>query len=148
MDTQKLSESCCAIGRGVARTGDAWSMLILREAALGVTRFDEFQNALGIAPNILTRRLAALIEDGLLERRRYNARPPRDEYILTERGRDYLPVLHVLGAWSRRHFNGPGVTRLIDADTGRSIDPIVVDRATGRPIKDINLRIAAADPAD
>ena len=77
MDTEKLSWGICPVGRGLARAGDAWSMLILRDAGLGQTRFDDFQKGLGIAPNILTKRLAALVEAGLLERRRYNDRPPR-----------------------------------------------------------------------
>jgi len=104
MDTEKLSWGVCPVGRGLARAGDAWSMLILRDAGLGQTRFDDFQKGLGIAPNILTKRLAALVEAGLLERRRYNDRPPRDEYVLTEAGRDYLPVLQALGGWARKHF--------------------------------------------
>ena len=65
----------------------------LRDALHGLTRFDQFQKSLDIAPNMLTRRLNALVEGGLLERRRYNQRPPRDEYVLTERGRDFQPVL-------------------------------------------------------
>lgn len=81
-------------------------MLVLRDAALGLTRFDEFQRSLGIAPNILTRRLAALVRDGVLERRRYSERPPRDEYVLTQCGRDYLPILSALGAWGGALFWG------------------------------------------
>ena len=84
--------------------GEWWSILILRDAFAGLTRFDEFQDSLGIAPNMLTRRLNALVEDGLLERRRYSERPPRDEYVLTERGRDFRPVLLAMMAWGNRHF--------------------------------------------
>ncbi|MGY2733668.1 winged helix-turn-helix transcriptional regulator [Sphingomonas sp. UYP23] len=98
-------------------------MLILRDAGAGRRRFDEFQKSLGIAPNILTRRLAALTAAGLLERRRYNERPPRDEYVLTAVGLDFLPVLHALGAWGARHFSDGGVTGLVDAATGRSSVP-------------------------
>ena len=79
--------------------------MILRDAGLGQTRFDQFQKGLSIAPNILTRRLAALTAAGLLEKRRYSERPPRDEYVLTEIGRDFLPVLQAFGAWGRRHFS-------------------------------------------
>ena len=86
--TEKLREMPCPIARGLERVGEWWSILILRDAFGGLTRFDEFQKSLGIAPNMLTRRLAALVEAGMLERRRYNERPPRDEYVLTERGRD------------------------------------------------------------
>lgn len=137
MDTEKLSWGVCPVGRGLARAGDAWSMLILRDAGLGQTRFDDFQKGLGIAPNILTKRLAALVEAGLLERRRYNDRPPRDEYILTEAGRDYLPVLQALGGWARKHFGEGAMSDLIDASSGRTITPLVVDAETGVPLSEI-----------
>ena len=117
-------------------------MLILRDAGLGVTRFDAFQRSLGIAPNILTRRLAALVKDGLLERRQYSDRPARSEYRLTARGRDYLPILHALGAWGARHFGSGAVSELIDAETGRAVEPMVVDRVSGRPLNGMDLRIS------
>ncbi len=137
MDTEKLSFGICPVGRGLARAGDAWSMLILRDAGLGRTRFDDFQKSLAIAPNILTRRLAALVDAGMLERRRYNDRPPRDEYILTEAGRDYLPVLQALGGWARKHFGEGAMSDLIDASSGRTITPLVVDAETGVPLSEI-----------
>jgi len=137
MDTEKLSFGICPVGRGLARAGDAWSMLILRDAGLGKTRFDDFQKSLGIAPNILTRRLAALVEAGMLERRRYSERPPRDEYVLTEAGRDYLPVLQVLAGWARKHFGKGAMSELVDADSGRTITPLVVDAETGVPLSKI-----------
>ena len=71
MDTEKDSTGACPIGRALAKVGDAWSMLILRDAGLGLTRFDQFRASLGIAPNILARRLKALTDAGLLEKRRY-----------------------------------------------------------------------------
>jgi DNA-binding HxlR family transcriptional regulator len=137
MDTEKLSWGTCPVGRGLARAGDAWSMLILRDAGLGRTRFDDFQKSLGIAPNILTRRLAALVEAGMLERRRYSERPPRDEYVLTEAGRDYLPVLQALGGWARKHFGEGAMSDLIETSSGRTIIPLVVDTETGVPLSEI-----------
>ena len=137
MDAEKLSWGVCPVGRGLARAGDAWSMLILRDAGLGRTRFDDFQKSLGIAPNILTRRLAALVAAGMLERRRYSERPPRDEYVLTEAGRDYLPVLQALGGWARMHFGEGAVSELVDASSGRTITPLVVDAETGVPLSKI-----------
>lgn len=142
MDVEKLCTGQCAVGRGLGRVGDAWSMLILRDASLGMTRFDQFRTSLGIAPNILTRRLKALTEDGLLEKRRYSAHPPRDEYLLTEAGRDFLPVLHVIGEWARRHHGGGEVTRLVDAETGATVRPVVVDGTTGAPIGARTLKVA------
>ena len=81
----------CPIARSLERVGEWWSILILRDAFYGLTRFDEFQKSLGIAPNMLTRRLNALVEAGLLERRRYSERPPRDEYR-ADRARPRLPA--------------------------------------------------------
>jgi len=141
MDTEKYADGPCPIARGLCHVGDAWSMLILRDAGGGATRFDQFQKNLGIAPNILTRRLAALTEAGLLERRRYSERPPRDEYVLTEAGRDFLPVLFALGAWGARHFGDAPVSRLVDMANGAAVDPVVVDRSTGLPLGEIDMRI-------
>lgn len=129
------------MGRGLTHVGDAWSMLILRDAGGGMTRFDQFQKNLGIAPNILTRRLTALVEGGLLERHRYSQHPPRDEYLLTEAGRDFLPVLFAFGAWGARHFGDAPVSHLVEKSSGASVEAIVVDRATGAPLSGLDLRI-------
>jgi DNA-binding HxlR family transcriptional regulator len=125
----------CPIARSLERVGEWWSILILRDALSGLTRFDEFQKSLGIAPNILARRLNGLVAAGLLERRRYSAHPPRDEYVPTERGRDFRPVLWALLAWGNKHFapEGPSVV-LVDAESGRPAEPVLVDRASGDEI--------------
>src|SRR5215472_10166446 len=132
---QRKSFGCmtCPIARSLERVGEWWSILILRDAFRGVTRFDQFQKSLDIAPNMLTRRLNALVESGLLERRAYSARPPRSEYLLTERGRDFRPVLWALLAWGNKHFapEGPSVV-VIDTETGEPADPVLVDRNTGK----------------
>ena len=135
MQRTSFSGMACPIARSLEHVGEWWSILILREAFNGRTRFDEFRDALGVAPNMLTRRLKALVAAGLLERRRYCERPPRDEYILTDRGRDFRPVLLSLMTWGNQHFapEGPRV-QIVDALTGEPADPVLVDRATGRPI--------------
>jgi DNA-binding HxlR family transcriptional regulator len=132
----------CPIARSLEHVGEWWSILILRDAFFGLTRFDEFRDNLGVAPNILTRRLKALVEAGLLERRRYCERPPRDEYVLTQRGRDFRPVLLSLMKWGNRHFppNGPG-TQLVDVQTGLPADPVLVDRVTGRLIEGPDFKV-------
>ena len=107
--------------------------------------FDAFRKSLGIAPTILTRRLAALTEEGLLEKRRYSERPPRDEYVLTAAGQDFLPVLFAIGAWGRKHRCEGEVTRFFDAETGMEIDPVTIDRATGAPIGTRPIRIIAPE---
>jgi DNA-binding HxlR family transcriptional regulator len=136
MQRKNLDSMPCPIARSLERVGEWWSILILRDALHGLLRFDEFQKSLGIAPNMLTRRLNALVDAGLLERRRYSERPPRDEYLPTARGRDFRPVLIALLAWGNKHFAPEGASvQLIDTLTGAAVDPIMVDGATGRPIK-------------
>ncbi len=134
MDDEKENLGPCPIGRGLSRIGDRWSMLVLRDVDRGFTRYEQLRTSLGIAPNILARRLTALTDAGLLEKRRYSARPPRDEYVLTDAGRDFIPVLAVIGAWGSRH-NGTGpLSRLIDDETGETVEPIVIDKVSGAPI--------------
>src|SRR3954469_24202713 len=119
----------CPIARSLERVGEWWSILILRDAFYGLTRFDEFQKSLGIAPSMLTRRLNSLVESGLLERRRYSEKPPRDEYVLTAIGRDFRPVVWSLVAWGNRHFAPEGTSvQLVDRETGAVADPVLVDR--------------------
>ena len=139
----------CPIARSLERVGEWWSILILRDAFNGLTRFDEFQENLGIAPNMLTRRLKALVEAGLLERRRYSERPPRDEYVLTQAGRDFRPVLWALLAWGNKHFAPEGASVVIvDSQTGEQADPVLVDRKSGRPLVGPAFRSAAGPAAD
>src|SRR3954453_15607671 len=104
MQRKSFGNMQCPIARGLERVGEWWSILILRDACYGLTRFDQFQNSLGIAPNMLTRRLNGLVEAGLLERRRYRERPPRYEYVLTEAGEAFRPVLITLYAWGSEFF--------------------------------------------
>jgi DNA-binding HxlR family transcriptional regulator len=148
MQRKSFDKMPCPIARSLERVGEWWSMLIMRDALHGFTRFDEFQKSLGIAPNMLTRRLNALVEAGLLERRRYSEHPPRDEYVPTARGRDFRPVLIALMAWGNRHFAPEGASvQLIDAKSGTPVDPIMVDSATGRPIKDPDYRLVPGPAA-
>ena len=137
-------DSPCPISRSLACVGDAWSMLILRDASLGLTRFDQFRTSLGIAPSILTRRLAVLTEEGLLEKRRYSERPPRDEYVLTDAGRDFIPVLVLIGAWGQK-YRGIGMTRTFDAETGKEVEPVAIDAVTGARIGTRPFRVEAPE---
>jgi DNA-binding HxlR family transcriptional regulator len=142
MNTEKSYSTSCPIARSLAVFGDAWSLLILRDCHAGLTRFDQFRKSLGIAPTILTRRLAMLTEEGLLERRLYSEHPPREEYVLTEAGRDLLPVLFLLGAWGRKYRGEGELTRFFDAQTGMEIQPVAIDAVTGarigtRPIRTV-----------
>jgi DNA-binding HxlR family transcriptional regulator len=149
MQHKSFGDMQCPIARSLERVGEWWSILILRDAFQGLTRFDQFQKSLDIAPNMLTRRLGGLVESGLMERRRYSERPPRDEYVLTERGRDFRPVLLALLAWGNRHFAPEGKSViLIDSETGREVDPVLVDPATGRPVTEYPYITVAGPAAD
>ena len=135
MQRKSFDDMPCPIARSLERVGEWWSILILRDAARGLTRFDQFQKSLGIAPNMLTRRLNGLVQAGLLERRRYSERPPRDEYVLTARGQDFRPVLWAIMAWGNRHFAPEGESvMLVDSSTGLRADPVLVDRVSGKEI--------------
>jgi DNA-binding HxlR family transcriptional regulator len=149
MQHKSFADMQCPIARSLERVGERWSILILRDALRGARRFDEFEKNLEIAPNILARRLASLVESGLLERHRYSERPPRYEYVPTERARDFRPVLWMLIAWGNKHFapEGPGVV-IIDRTTGSAVDPIVVDRTTGRPVASPDFTLAAGPAAN
>jgi DNA-binding HxlR family transcriptional regulator len=149
MQRKSFGNMQCPIARSLERVGEWWSILILRDAFHGLTRFDEFQKSLDIAPNILSRRLNALVEGGMLERHRYTDHPPRYEYVLTERGRDFRPVLVAMLAWGNKHFAPEGKSIvLVDRETGAEADPIMVDRVSGRPLSDADFRSAPGPAAD
>src|SRR5260221_678561 len=148
MQRTDFSTMPCPIARGLERVGEWWNILILRDAFYGVTRFEDFRTSSGISPTMLTRRLKALVAAGLLERRRYNAHPPRDEYVLTERGRDFRPVILSLFAWGNRHFADDGkIVTLVDAETNREVDPVLVDRATGNLIEGERYKVVPGSAA-
>ncbi|MCK9875733.1 helix-turn-helix transcriptional regulator [Frankia sp. Ag45/Mut15] len=99
-------QEICSIAATLEVLGDRWTLLIARDACLGVTRFADFQARLGIARTVLSDRLARLTEAGVFERRRYSEQPERFEYVLTERGRDIWPILNSLMTWGDRHLKG------------------------------------------
>lgn len=99
MKRTSFAEMDCSIARTLEVIGEWWTMLILRESFNGVRRFDGFQERLGIARNVLAARLQRLVDSGILERRRYQERPERFEYRLTDKGRDLYPVLMSCLRW-------------------------------------------------
>ena len=98
MKRKRFVDMPCPIARTLDIVGEWWTLLIVRDALVGSRRFEEFR-ASGIADNILSSRLDLLVREGILERRLYQEHPPRHEYLLTEKGRDLLPVVAALGAW-------------------------------------------------
>ena len=92
----------CSVAQSLEVIGEWWSMLIVRDAFLGVRRFDDFQSRLGISRNILTTRLTSLVDAGVLQKVPYQERPVRHEYRLTEKGHDLWPVLTAMREWGDR----------------------------------------------
>ena len=103
----------CSIARTLEVLGDRWTMLVMRDAFLRVRRFEDFQRELGIARNVLTDRLNRLVEEGILERVRYQNRPARFEYRLTEKGIDLWPVMMTMMQWGDRYYAPEGRPRII-----------------------------------
>ena len=131
-DTSAQRESRCSIARSLEILGQKWTLLIVREAMWGRTRYAEFRSRLGIAPDVLSDRLTSLVEHGILERRAYREKGEREreEYVLTPAGRDLLPVLTAFLAWGDEH-----------RPTGYGPAALPVEATTGRP-----LRLGYLDP--
>lgn len=148
MDRKSFARVECPIARATDEVGDAWSLLILRSAFLGVRSFHGFEQRLGAPASTLTRKLAQLCERGLLRRVRYRERPPRDEYLLSDKGRDLLPVLLALAAWGNRWLapNGAPLV-LVDCQTGEPVEPVMVDARTERRLTLGAVAIAAGPGA-
>ena len=128
----------CPVARGLDVLGEKWTLMIVRDALLGSTRFGQFQSSLGVPREVLTARLASLVEGGVLERSSY--RPEggraRDEYRLTEAGRDLSVVLLALGGWADRHRPSERRSdlRFLDADGGAPVEAAVVVSGSDRVV--------------
>jgi len=101
------------VARSVDVLGDHWNLLLIRQACLGTRRFDDFQSALGIGRNILTQRLARLVDEGIFSKVPSQERAGRHEYRLTDKGRDVYPILAAMAAWGERWLTGPEGTPLV-----------------------------------
>jgi DNA-binding HxlR family transcriptional regulator len=132
----------CSIARALELVGERWTLLIVRDAFFGLRRFDEFQDSLGIASNVLASRLDRLVEAGIFERVRYQQRPDRFEYRLTERGRALRTPLLALMQWGdgiggkpprvarRKRDGSPVVAALVGAD-GKRVEPGEIEVVSG-----------------
>jgi DNA-binding HxlR family transcriptional regulator len=123
-----LEHAECPIARSLDAIGDWWSLLIIRDALLGRRRFGEFQKSLGLARNILTVRLRALVDRGILELRPASDGSAYQEYVPTPKGRGIFPIIVALRQWSEEFDERP-----------EEITTILVDRARGRPVKKLEL---------
>jgi len=104
--TADYSQQICSVAATLEVVGDPWTLLILRDAFNGVRRFEQWQDGLGVARNVLAARLKTLVGHGVLEKRAYSDHPPRYEYWLTPKGRDLFSVMMTMAAWGDRHVYG------------------------------------------
>jgi DNA-binding HxlR family transcriptional regulator len=136
MERTSFADMRCSLARSLEMIGDWWSPLIIRDLSLGITRFDELIEDLGISRNLLTRRLKALADNGIVERTAYQTRPVRYEYRLSEAGRDLMPAMLALIEWGDR-WAAPQEGRpmlFVHTGCGHQFHPRVTCSECGEPI--------------
>ena len=127
--TAQIAPRTCSIARTLEVVGEKWALLAVREVFLGVRRFDEMVARTGAPRDTLANRLRTLVAHGVLERRRYSDRPPRDEYVLTDAGRDLYPVILTLKQWGDVHRVGEeGPPLVLQHSCGAVLEPVLVCR--------------------
>jgi DNA-binding HxlR family transcriptional regulator len=141
MERKSFAMMDCSVAQCLEVVGEWWSLLILRDCFLGIARFDEFQRRLGISRNVLHQRLDRLVAEGVLERVPYSTRPPRDEYRLTDKGRDLWPVLTALRQWGDRYAapSGPPM-QIVHKGCGATTDMALVCATCGEPVSARDVR--------
>lgn len=143
-DTRKAiyNDLDCSIARTLEHIGERWTLMVLRDALYGVRRFDDFQADLGVARNILTKRLTKLVDAEILRKDPYQEHPLRYEYRLTEKGYDLVPVLTALLAWGDKwETDGEPPVRLIHTNCNKAIHSHSVCSECGEDINAFNLRL-------
>jgi len=142
MRRTSLADLHCSVARTIDVVGEWWTPLIIRDAFFGETRFEGFQRSLGLARNVLTTRLERLVEGGIMERRRYQDHPPRDEYLLTEKGRELFPIIAALMAWGDRWNAGEAgpPLLLIHRDCGHAATLRATCDQCGQPMSLANVQ--------
>jgi DNA-binding HxlR family transcriptional regulator len=138
----------CSIAQALEVVGDPWTLLIVRDLLFGHHRFEQVQERLGIPRNTLADRLERLVEEGVVERRPYQERPVRHEYHLTTDGRDLSPVLVTLMQWGDQHRGDGRPPVVLQDGEGHRIDPVLVDRATGRTLAELRARAVPGPGAE
>jgi DNA-binding HxlR family transcriptional regulator len=123
-------QEACSVAQALEIVGERWTLLIIRDAFLGLKRFDQFQESLGVARNVLADRLGRLVEAGIFERVPYAARPPRHEYVLTEKGRDLFTALNALRQWGDTHLSSRPMRLLRRKTDGAPVIAALVPHGT------------------
>lgn len=141
MKWEEIDQLPCSIARTLSVIGDRWTALIVREAFMGVRRFEALQKGLGITRHRLSDRLERLIEEGVMERRPYQDNPPRFEYRLTEKGRDLYPIILMMRKWGDTWMAGEaGPPTLLRHNTcGHIVQPKLVCSECNEPISPFDI---------
>jgi DNA-binding HxlR family transcriptional regulator len=144
MQRTSFKDMNCSLAQCLEVVGEWWSMLILRDAFLGVSRFDEFQARLGISRNVLNQRLGHLVEEGVLERVPYQDRPPRHDYRLTPKGRDLWHVITAMRQWGDR-WAAPGGSpvELVHSSCGHVAEAVPTCSECGEALEARTVRAVA-----
>jgi DNA-binding HxlR family transcriptional regulator len=145
----RLANMECSMARAMEVVGDRWTMLILREAYYGVTRFDEFEYYVGVAPNILSNRLKKLVDAGIVKRVPLPEHSGRYDYVLTEKGRDFFPAYLALKRWSDDWLAEPKGPQVVfrDRKAGRAITYPKLLNASGKPLRLEDVEVVAGSGA-
>lgn len=145
MKRKSYSDMNCSVAQSLDIVGDPWTLLVVRDVMFGFRRFNDIQERLGIARNTLTDRLATLVDHGVLRKDAYQDNPERFEYHLTPKGRALSPIIITLMQWGDEWSELPEPpVHLIDRDTGRTLDPILVDRTSRQPLADLKVQAVGA----
>ncbi len=151
MRAKSFADMKCSIAGAVEAVGDRWGFLILRDMMFGLSRYDSFQKSSGIPAQTLATRLRALEDAGLIRRQPYQDNPPRDEYLLTDRGRDMWMIVTAMREWGDRweaHGADGAPVDLVDRDTRRPLRMALVDAQTGREVDVRRATMVAGAGAD
>ncbi|QJT80161.1 helix-turn-helix domain-containing protein [Kosakonia sp. MUSA4] len=149
MKRTRIEETFCPVARSLNIIGDWWSLLIVRDALAGVSRFGEFQKSLGIAKNMLTARLKLLIEEGILQTQPASDGSAWQEYVLTEKGRTLQTVLVALSQWGNAWLftRGEPASMLVDEASRRPLRKLMLQAEDGRELQpeEVVLRVANSE---
>lgn len=145
--TADYSRQSCSIAATLEVIGDPWTLLVIRDAFNGLTRFEQWQEHLGVARNVLAARLKSLVQHGVLEPRLYSERPPRNEYVLTAKGKDLYGVLVTLHGWGARHVYGEADSGIdmVHKTCGHTLEPRIACACCGEIVKPRDIALTRAE---
>ncbi len=146
--TADYSRQSCSIAAALEVIGDPWTLLVIRDAFSGVRRFEQWQDRLGVARNVLAARLKTLVAHGILEPQVYSERPLRHEYVLTRKGKDLYAVLLTLHGWGAKYMYGGGQdagVAIVHKGCGQLLDPGLACNCCGEKVERRDIELIKRD---